>query len=340
MEKIQKTNTPFGYEGALYLQKPLGNYKADLLVERKKQKLIELIVKYNNSAKYIVESVKKRHNSIITETLKDVTGLKLKHNGVSTYNKVTIDIVTSIPPKLMDALMQTDEVIIELILKLGPLNESEEILSYLLINYDRLAQNFNSLSKIASIEDINNTHGYFQVLINEIEASDLYKQLKTLSIDNLLGSYFYYQNKVELYWPALSFYASWKRMPLYDLALIVLAHEKAHVITHLGLDLDGQQWNTSDFHDCDINIVEGLAQHYTQHVCNVIESSNTLKDSFKLLLSDQSEPYRCFLKWLENEPGRDEKIRLTMLNTRKSHINSYQFFLEELSHSSKSIKNK
>ena len=124
------------------------------------------------------------------------------------------------------------------------------------------------------------------------------------------------------------------------LALIVLAHEKAHVITHLGLDLDGQQWNTSDFHDCDINIVEGLAQHYTQHVCNVIESSNTLKDSFNLLLSDQSEPYRCFLKWLENEPGRDEKIRLTMLNTRKSRINNYQFFLEELSHSSKSIKSK
>lgn len=115
MENLQKNKSPFGYSGALYLQKPLGNYEANLLDEVKKQKLIELIEKYNSSAKYIVDSVKRRHNSLITETLKDVTGLKLKHLGISTYNKVSIDIVTSIPPQLMDVLMQTDEVIIELI---------------------------------------------------------------------------------------------------------------------------------------------------------------------------------------------------------------------------------
>jgi hypothetical protein len=340
MENTQKTETPFGYKGALYLEKPLGNYHPDLHLEQKKQKVIELIVKYNDSAKYIVDSVKKRHNSIITESLKDVTGLKLKHKGVSSYNKVTIDIVTSIPPRLMDALMNTELVIIELILKLGPLNESEEILSYLLINYDVVSRNLGTLSDVATIDEINNTHGYLQVLIHKIAESELYKQLKTLSIDNLLGAYFYYQNKVELYWPALSFYASWKRIPLYDLAFIVLAHEKAHVITHLGLDLDGQQWSTVDFNDCDIKIVEGLAQHYTQHVCNVIESSNTLKDTFETLLKDQSEPYKCFLNWLEGQSGRDEKIRLTMLNTRKSHIKSYDLFLEELKNSSKNIKSK
>ena len=217
----------------------MGNYEANLLDEVKKQKLIELIEKYNSSAKYIVDSVKRRHNSLITETLKDVTGLKLKHLGISTYNKVSIDIVTSIPPQLMDVLMQTDEVIIELILKLGSLYESEKTLGYVISNYEGIAKNFTNISEEASLVEINNTDLYLQFLIYKIEASDLYKQLKTLSIDNLLGSYFFYQNKVELYWPALSFYASWKRMPLYDLALIVLAHEKAHVITHLGLDLDG-----------------------------------------------------------------------------------------------------
>ncbi|MBK9457193.1 MAG: hypothetical protein IPO24_17215 [Bacteroidetes bacterium] len=76
--------------------------------------------------------------------------------------------MTSIPPRLMDALMNTELVIIELILKLGPLNESEEILSYLLINYDVVSRNLGTLSDVATIDEINNTHGYLQVLIHKI----------------------------------------------------------------------------------------------------------------------------------------------------------------------------
>lgn len=329
--------TQFGYDGALYLQKPLGNYRPNLM-DNKVTRIIELINRYNQPAKSIVEGVKRKYTSSINETLKEVTGLKFRHKKISAYNNVTVDIVTSIPPDLMKILANLDEVIIELILSMGSLYEAKEMTEFIGFEYESIVNRYQGLREFGSKSGITSTAVFLLELIKQIEGSDLYTQLNKLSMDNLLGAYFFYQNRIEIYWPALAFYSSWKRLPLSDLAFIVLTHEKAHAITHMGFDLDGERWATDAFHKCDIKIVEGLAQHYTEHVCDSVDLSYSVKATFSALMEGQDVPYKCYKEWLPKEKGRDEKIRLAMLNTRKSNLLKYEDFENELKQASEKVK--
>lgn len=337
---MSQNYTPFGYEGALYRNAPLGNHSTNLLSKSKSEKLIKLIEKYNHQAKFTVESIKRRYNSTINDILKDVTGLKYKHKGSAKYNRVTIDIVTSIPPELQKILENCDVVLIELILLYDSLISATDFTKFAMVNYSAIIANFPNLERFAKNNEVLKVNLFLRILQNEIRNSDIYQKLNKLSLDNLLGAYFYNKNKIEIYWPALAFYSSWKNLPLIDLAFIILAHEKSHAITHLGYDLDGDYWNTVDFDQCDIMIVEGIAQHYTEHVCTNVMSSISIRDTFKKLMTDQGAPYKCYLDWLPDVKDRDEKIRLTMLNARKSKIYDYKAFLDELQASSKNVKSK
>lgn len=281
---------------------------------------------------------KKRYNATITEYLKDFTGFKLRHDKISPYSMVQVDIVTTIPPDLLSLLENISELEIELILELDSLKRSINTFEFIEINYLEICELLRTRFRIPDIAAISSTHQFVADIIAYIQSSELYKKLNLLGLDNLLGAYFFRAGRIELYWPALAFYSAWKGLPLNDLTLVVLAHEKAHAITHLGFDLDGVNWNTNSFADSDLHIVEGLAQFYTEKVCAGMNIGFNLLNTYVKLRDAQSSPYSSYSSWLASDKSRDEKIRLTMLNTRKANIIKYDDFLKELKTSSANIK--
>ena len=68
--------------------------------------------------------------------------------------------------------------------------------------------------------------------------------------------------QIELYWLIIGATARLVGAEVEGLTITVLAHEMAHAYTHLGMDLDGVWWEDG-FWQCDIAVVEGLAQYYT-----------------------------------------------------------------------------
>ena len=70
--------------------------------------------------------------------------------------------------------------------------------------------------------------------------------------------------RIEMYWQVIGLVARELRVQVEDLTTVVLAHEQAHAYTHLGIDADGESWETDPFEKRDTGLVEGLAQYYTE----------------------------------------------------------------------------
>jgi len=306
----------FAYDNAYYSGRPLKDLNKGDIFFAKEISIINLFEEFHIDAHKKVEGVKKQYNIYISDVLKELTGLK--YTSKLQYSKrITIDVVTRLPPALTELLGNLPDIQIELIMRLSELHASLSSINFVKTNYYDI---INKREKIpeASYEEIKKVASFYENLIDEIENSDLYKKLSKLSIDELFGAYFYNQGKIELYWPAIAFYSSWKNISITNLTFIVLTHEKAHAITHMGFDLENLFWPTEDFANSDLEVVEGLAQFYTEKVCkNTINIIDLYKD-FETLLKDQPKPYTEYKKWLNGEKQIEEKVRLAMINFRRA----------------------
>ena len=98
---------------------------------------------------------------------------------------------------------------------------------------------------------------------------------------------------------AIGIYAEMLGVSIEGFTVAVLIHELAHAYTHIGFDIDGQQWNTNDFGKASLNIIEGLAQFYTA----------VLSERMSKKLPEAHQAYSGFLKlqagpYLVHQPGR------------------------------------
>jgi hypothetical protein len=89
-----------------------------------------------------------------------------------------------------------------------------------------------------------------------------------------LGAYFFRVPEVHLYWMVIGLVAGVLGISVESLTVVVAAHELAHAYTHLGRDIDGKRWDTEEFARADLNIVEGIAQFYTEVVSRKLEPRN------------------------------------------------------------------
>lgn len=114
-----------------------------------------------------------------------------------------------------------------------------------------------------------------------------------------------------------------------DLSFVVLAHEMAHAYTHVGLDIDGVQWNTEAFAESSKEIVEGLAQFYTESICKKYTNRQPgILEAFEKMIEKQSAPYTHFRKWTKEHAA--EVVRFSMISTRSNNIREYRHFLKEM----------
>jgi len=74
-------------------------------------------------------------------------------------------------------------------------------------------------------------------------------------------------------------------------------------------------------------IVEGLAQFYTESICNKYANRQPdILNAFRKLLEKQSEPYTHFKEWKKEHVS--EAVRFSMITARSNNIKNYEIFLQ------------
>ena len=138
--------------------------------------------------------------------------------------------------------------------------------------------------------------------------------------EDVLGAYFYKVPEIRIYWLAIGIFSALLNVPIEALTFVVLTHELAHAYTHLGLDIDSFDWPTTRFALTDVAIIEGLAQFYTEVICDdlrlqVPEAIAT----FEILLKHQNEIYATHRKWVRRDDRKSgEIVRVSLLECRRS----------------------
>jgi hypothetical protein len=161
------------------------------------------------------------------------------------------------------------------------------------------------------------------------QTEELVSRLRQIDHD-VLGAYFFVRGEVHIYWMVIGFYASILNVSIEDLTIVVVAHELAHVYTHLGKDVDKSRWDTDAFARSDLRIVEGLAQLYTDRVVHRLAPIYPgAETAFHELLRLQSTPYTIFQEWID-AGAQGEEVRATMIQTRKARITTYDEFYTAL----------
>ena len=123
---------------------------------------------------------------------------------------------------------------------------------------------------------------------------------------------------IEIYWMPMALVSAILDVKIEDLAAVTLAHEPVHGYTHLARDIDGINWKTNDFAQSDREVVEGLAQFYTELVSEKLSSRFLgMQLAFERFLDLQSPPYKIHKSWMKNITHQlRETFRFSMITAR------------------------
>jgi len=289
--------------------------------------LVDLVRKLNPDVERIVQRTVMRWNRKVREILRTETGLQLATRDKQ--RKVPIQVVPGLPQPLSRLLEQTSDFIQwNLVLHQALLSSTHDGLEYLLANLDDLTGLVEE--KELSSDELGNINYFIKKLIHRAESFNLLHLILNVNED-VLGAYYFRSSVIHLHWLPIGLVASLMKVSVEALTTVVLAHELAHAYSHLGLDIDGRSWETNDFANSDLYIVEGLAQFYTMIVCeNISESFPSAQIAFGKLLERQSEIYTVFRHWSENDVASGELIRHCLIRTRTQGIRDYAAYLQEV----------
>lgn len=150
---------------------------------------------------------------------------------------------------------------------------------------------------------------------------------------DVLGAYFFRTPEIRLYWIVIGLTALLLEVTVEDLTVVVLAHELAHAYTHLGSDIDRHRWDTGHFRHCDLEVVEGLAQFFTEHLCRELgDRLPGALPAFERLRDCQPLQYRAYRDWVGPETtDRGEIIRVSMIECRRKGVTGAADFRRTIS---------
>jgi hypothetical protein len=178
------------------------------------------------------------------------------------------------------------------------------------------------------------------VLASLQRADEAKKKIQAIISEDILGCYYYPQfhaSRIELFWMPIGLIAQAINVSAENLAIVVLIHELAHGYTHIGCDIDAERWELEDFAKTDVDVKEGLAQHYTAVISEKMDGrSPGCHAAYEALLEMQSGPYVFHQDWLKDRPARrGEAVRYALLAARRSSItgNEWLTLLDKTSQS-------
>lgn len=316
--------SPFLFEDAQEIFSASENHLSE-----KAQSILKNLI--NDDSESVVKEVVKKSNLLIREHLRQETGLRISDDQERTI--VPIEVSDFFPTRLARLLDIYGDLALWLLVTMKPrLNFSRNVLEDLL-------KNWNLFSVFLDIPFPSDTaKGCVKItssllkILNEVEkAKKIIDGLKLIDED-ILGVYSTNNRRIGIFWKAIALIAPIINSSVESLTVVVLAHELAHAYTHIGRDIDGQAWPTEGFIKSETDVVEGIAQYYTELI--TIKLSTRFPgahSAFKSLLALQPDPYHFHSLWFkEGEIRRQEVVRFTLLLSRKKSIVTGDFWLKTL----------
>lgn len=316
----------FGDSSRYYAARSLGPGATRLTIAEK-----ALRDRLGGDAKRRVERVCKEMGQIIRACLRAETALRLSQSK-DKQEVVSVQVVDGIPYPVLKLMEEVkDPAVWEFILKRRLLSETKGGLALLHEHFDEALHVLGEAAGRTSREHISSAHDFVSRLLSSLPAVNIVMQILGQEED-VLGAYFYRQGRIEVYWVVLGLAAAFTGVDIGDLTAVVLAHELAHAYTHLGFDIVSAQWNTEKFAHTDSRTIEGLAQFYTQAVCERLSARNpAYLLAYQLLLKSQVGPYRVHTEWASEDENAGETVRVAMVAVRSKGLQTYDEFLEVLS---------
>jgi hypothetical protein len=311
-------------------ERQIGEYW-DTDIERR---IRNLLTSQQADVKERVEHTCRQFNPIIRDHLRSETALRLSLGD--RRQSVPYQVVDGIPISLARKLEELPDPILLILLQNRWLLKNGESALNLLQNH--LHSIFRILDKEDSGEGeaLRTSSFFIKEILDKLDTFKLQDMIKDINED-VLGAYFFRVPTIQIYWMPIAIVAGLLDVSVESLSFVVLTHELSHAYTHIGLDIDGGQWNTDKFANTSKMIVEGLAQFYTESVCRKHENRQPdVLTAFNKFLEKQSEPYTHFKNWPQEHAA--EVVRFSMISTRSNNICHYDRFIDELNDNSKKIK--
>ena len=281
-----------------------------------------------------VQKTVRSWNQQLRDSIRQETGLRL--SGGTDRQGIAVHVVDGLPRPLAAIFGEvSDPLIWELILNNTALKTTVNGLDVLIQNYEALSdKGLITLTEYTggrtTKEEIEGVKGVAERVVEWIDSQAVSEKLKQIDED-ILGAYFFHEQKIRIYWMAIGLISRILNVSLEGLTIVVLAHELVHAYSHLGNDIDGENWDTEAFARADLRIVEGLAQFYTSIMCKRLEGrSPGLWNAFERLLTVQSSTYNVFRTWTQPTERAGEILRFSMIGSRKKKLAEYKEFLSEI----------
>ena len=270
----------------------------------------------------------KQWNNILRDYLRTETALRLTVGDQS--QAVPVRVVNGMPPPLTAVMRQYEG--LEWLLLNRPLIEATVAGTGIMqIHQPSARSRWGAKAGPATQTEIQRVQETAQAWLDQLDASKAIDEMLGIKED-ILGAYYFHIPEVHLYWLAIGITALALGVSPEALTIVVLAHELAHAYTHLGRDIDNQKWETPDFAETELDIVEGLAQFYTEVICKRLK--DRMPDAltaFETLLEKQSTPYMAHQGWVEDKEAAGEIIRVSMIQCRSRKIKIAEKFTSVIS---------
>ncbi|MGD9588733.1 MAG: hypothetical protein AB7Q37_03365 [Pyrinomonadaceae bacterium] len=272
-----------------------------------------------------VERAVKQWNQSLREHLRTETGLRLT-DGQRTQS-VAVKVVDGMPQKFAEAIGDFGGRI-ELLTTLPKLEASLAGLAALARHRETITGNDLCGGVQLSEDELARATSFIKNTVENLGKKEVLRSISAIDED-LMGAYFFYDREIVIYWMPMALMADLLGVGLEALTVVTLAHELAHAYTHLGYDIDGENWNTEAFAKANVFIVEGLAQWYTAEVCTNIGGRNyDIYDAYEKDVNNYhaESPYSIHQVWEGGFKVQKEVVRLAMLKCRKQRITDYEGF--------------
>ena len=265
----------------------------------------------------------KQWNNIVRDHLRTETGLRLSVGDDA--QSVPVRITDGVPKPLAEVLQTMQEEIAWLILHRPEVEAAVRGTRFMAENARAGRSELPGPARPGTIEEVRQTAEAWLRLIDDEGAI---RRLATIEED-VLGAYFFRVPEVRLHWVPIGIVARMLDVSVEALTMVVLAHELAHAYTHLGRDIDGERWDTEAFAHADLEIVEGLAQFYTQVICARLETRvPAAHTAYAKLLRWQSPPYHAHTEWVQDDERGGEIVRVSMIECRTRRIREVTAFTD------------
>lgn len=273
-----------------------------------------------------VSRICKVWSQMVRDHLSNKSRLKLGLAGETT-EPVRVQVVDGLPPVVRELVGPgRDGVSWELVLNRWLFLLSKRGLHTVLERWDGVAKLLGQLP--AGRAEVENVSKLLKDLCEKIPRNDIGRRILALPVDPL-GAYFYKERVIQIYWMSIGIVGRNEGMDVEDLTLIVLAHELAHAFTHVGYDIDREQWDTDAFARADSRIVEGLAQFYASGLCDSLrERRPSLRSTFDRMMCLQPIQYRAHLDWGDPNEAIGEVVRRSTVECRSKRTIHYEEFLD------------